>query len=922
MNTQGFLSLHPSYSEYLGGLRWSALEDALERSDGSTFAFSSEAALFIEGFASSGRMIHFGFLLHLLELLRGRAWEGPPETFPLRRTFVRCRGFIGAAGALRNAGAFCAELCRDVPDATGPVHVRQVLELLREPVRQARTYIVSIHDIFYASEMPPLEPAAFEEQFLRKLAAYTPEELHAWLHDGRGPVKEAAQAIAQALPLRTLTGALASLLNRPRLAGARHFLTQLRSALALPPRRRLQPHMPLGGYADVATHGQPHELLPSQFALDEWDFLRRFADHELLFFRREEPHQRAQHELVVLLDQGVRTWGDVRVVLSAAVLALGRQAEQAKMRFLVTATSAEGRLLDPVEADPEELGQMVEASDLSPSPGLALERLLEQPAALARDVVLLTHPRSLREEEVRAAALGARGETRLLALALDGHGQATLSELRRGVPVPLRQFHVDFTPSPVVVPPPEPLDGPGPWYGDVEPIGFPFRFGTDGPRTNWLCFDYGGDWLFTASDGAMHIWKTDGTGSVEVLPRPMVEGRLIATMLRIVGVMGGFVIVAKEGKREAAVHYDLSRRTCTVHFFLNERLSLGDCRYAAEHHSIVVVDPDRPQASLALDLRNSTSWTHAFWTIAKSVPSRRLICMNLSMSDFSPIAEQCPSLVIDPKTGEVRLGNVDPPWVPFTPLADGKPVLQGCAPVLAECRGNILALLAHPLKAAYWPYILRLFQGPHGIPLAEYSMSFGCRMTLSEDGNLLALAARVPCVEVVETARPDRPRLKTFAGRFSSQTQLFLRDRELVLLSGNHNVHHLRWYNGILEARCTRDRRYTGRERLLGEDSQWTPGTAAGLPAMVRYDRRRFLDSATTTVTAVRDRFGQVAILDAKERLVCMFFVFRDRLSGWLPDGTCFGPASAIGNAPTPAILEKFGSALARASDLGAKECK
>src|SRR5205807_523964 len=88
-------------------------------------------------------------------------------------------------------------------------------------------------------------------------------------------------------------------------------------------------------------------------------------------------------------------------------------------------------LIDPVQADDETLGRCLEASDLSPHPGLALERVLEEPAAASRDVVLLTHPRNLLEEDVRAAALRATRQTRLLALALDGHGSATLEILPR-----------------------------------------------------------------------------------------------------------------------------------------------------------------------------------------------------------------------------------------------------------------------------------------------------------------------------------------------------------------------------------------------------------------------------------------------------------------------------------------------------------
>ena len=55
------------------------------------------------------------------------------------------------------------------------------------------------------------------------------------------------------------------------------FLKQFAGALALPPRRLAHQELPIGGYADDATRGQVDQILPSQFALDEWDFFRRFA---------------------------------------------------------------------------------------------------------------------------------------------------------------------------------------------------------------------------------------------------------------------------------------------------------------------------------------------------------------------------------------------------------------------------------------------------------------------------------------------------------------------------------------------------------------------------------------------------------------------------------------------------------------------
>src|SRR5439155_360165 len=155
------------------------------------------------------------------------------------------------------------------------------------------------------------------------------------------------------------------------------------------------------------------------------DFLRRYGDRELLYFRREEPHARTRHELVVLLDQGVRTWGDVRLVLAAAVLALGRQAVRGKLPFRVSVTSAAGELLDP--------------------------------AAVA-------------------------------------------------------------------------VEPSGPWTGDVEPVGFPFRFGINWPDGIRLFdFDYNGQWLLTVgTNGLLHLWPTERQGRMEILPRALVGGRLLS----------------------------------------------------------------------------------------------------------------------------------------------------------------------------------------------------------------------------------------------------------------------------------------------------------------------------------------------------------------------------------------------------------
>src|SRR5207253_5542385 len=137
--------------------------------------------------------------------------------------------------------------------------------------------------------------------------------------------------------------------------------------------------------------------------------------------------------------------------------------------FRLAATSNFGRLLEPLEADAEALGELIEASDLSLHPGAALESVLERPTEALRDVVLLTHPRNLREPDVLAAARRAGPRDRLFALTLDEQGTAVVSEVRHGAAVTVRQFHVDFTPS-IATPPPRPplpAEPLAPWTGDV-----------------------------------------------------------------------------------------------------------------------------------------------------------------------------------------------------------------------------------------------------------------------------------------------------------------------------------------------------------------------------------------------------------------------------------------------------------------------
>lgn len=505
----------------------------------------------------------------------------------------------------------------------------------------------------------------------------------------------------------------------------------------MPSRSLAATALPVGGYSDVTTRGRPEAILPSQFALDSLEFLRRFAEHELLYFHREEPHRATDEELLLLIDQGVRTWGDVRLVLAAAALALGRGAARRKWPLLLASTATDGRAELASNLGPEALGAFLEASDLSPHPGLALERVLEAKAERLRDVVLLTHPRSLAEDDVIAAGRRLGPGVRLFAVAVDAGGAVELSRIVRGAAVPVGRCRVTIPGDP------EPLPGAadrakrGAWTGNVEPVGFPFRLGaTHTVDDDRFAFDYGGDWLLTATGpmGFLHAWEVNGPG-MEMLPRPLIDGRPLAPVEAVIGVAGGFVVVGRRKEEWLAAHYDLNARTCTAY-----RLGPPPRRpegpvpishewvYLRNLHSVVLRVRDDPRHAFAIDLMSvgpsacfrgpgpddrATERARLAAFRARGVPPPRLPIV----SEGFPLPPEGDALRLDGATGTIFARTEAGTWSPFVPLADGRPDLLGGRVLQARGRRLVLAVLA---EDALRRRALRVFLSPSGESVGAY----------------------------------------------------------------------------------------------------------------------------------------------------------------------------------------------------------
>jgi hypothetical protein len=945
-----YLHIPTGYAPFLEGLRWSDCGSAIEHADGETFAFAPQLALFLEGLAAERGPIHFGFVLHLLAL------------FGLGKGTVRAaelaRAFQETGRNLRNAGALAAVLCRRVPPPAHPPDVGQLCRRLNSPALMAE---FSWNQRLRPHEVPdsvaPWSAAPFEALVAQALADLSPADLRHWLRHGRGPLESAGREVARALPAarpRTLAHALAELTRHGRVAGAVPFVAHLTGALALPPRRLAHHELPMGGYADVTTRGHPEQLLPSQFILEDppasgpapgrpgalsLEFIRRYAENELLYFRREEPHAQMREELVLLLDQGVRTWGDVRLVLTAAVLAFGKWAERRRLPLWLAGTSSEGRLLDPLQAEPEALGALIEASDLSANPGVALERVLEERATAAleneaaADIVLLTHPRNLSEADVAAAARRLPPGARLFAVAVDGHGAVLLAELKHGAPVKVNQFRVDLS-RPVETPAPSAIaEAHAAWRGDVEPVPFPFRFGVTAPAPSSLfAFDHAGEWVLQLShNGLLHAWRCDGSAR-EVLPRGHVNDAVMTHVEAVRGVAGGFVVGGLLRGELVAVHYDLARRSCTAHL-LGQKSGPGRWQwfYFPDLHCVTATtgrDPlGRPACLCAVDL--GTGAQHSPRPGAgpgasdRMDEARRRTDRQPASEPWVPIADENrpasgpgPFLRLDRAEGRLTLEGTDPPWVPFVPVGDGRPVLAGARLLFAQCRGNVLVV------DCYYPdrggqRVLRLFRGPDGTSLAELVQPprLPGHIALSPDGRRLAREVGRCEIEVRDLDAGLRLLATTPRGKCHQGLAVELGETWLTLRAGR-SVHLLLWNRGVLECGFSAgDRDWILREQLAGASlpSRGTRATAGGLPAFVHYDRQRFQAAAHDRLIAVVDGYGHVALFERTGELVAMFFAFRSLLAGWLPDGTRFGPAALLGGPPTPDAARRIGAALLNA---------
>ncbi|AGA26453.1 hypothetical protein [Singulisphaera acidiphila] len=921
---EDYLAISESYCRWLGDLRWCPTGEAVEYACdgpeiGLTFAMAAEISLFLEGFHSSARPISFSFILHLLRLLGlGTRIQ---TTTSIQGPATLEQAFREWGLPLRNAGALCARLCCNVPRVPDPPDLSALhLALTRplaEPFGEPRTGV---------AVLPPLDPPRFERLIIQGVSELTSDELRHWLRYGRGAIHESVAERVATLPRpRTLSAVLAALEHRPRLAGTTSLAVHLAGALTLPPRRLTPASLPMGGYSDVATRGQPERIVPTQLALEGDEFVRRFAEHELLFYQREEPRIPVPEEVVVVLDQGVLTWGAVRLVLGAAAMALGRQAERRKIPFSIAATSREGRAVDPRQLDEEELGALLESSDLSPDPGLTLKTILEQRGeSRLRDVVLLTHPRTLREPAVVAAARRVETSTRLFAVTVNGEGCVALSELSRGAAVVRSTLRVPLPRENA----PAPAHGtenaePASWQGDIETPGFPFVLGALGPIPGGLFdFDGSGKWiLFTGQQGLLHACRIDGT-RMEMLPRVLLKGHPLSRVESIVGVAGGFVVVGKCGSDYVIGCYDFSTRCCTAHSLGTAMATKPEWSYLRSHEALVARNSLGPIFALDLSARPeewrfpplnptdpvSNRAKRAFHHARSHLPDH-----SLAVPSLLPLPVQGFALRLHESNGAIDIQNGSGVVKTIIPTLDGRPSLQGNH-ILSTRRGGdvIVAVVADRVQTSLVSLLFfstSSFRVIANVPCSPKAIGFA----ISADGQYFARKSSSRHLEVKDVTGESTPIYVSPKGRSHQRVNVRLGKLALVIYVGEF-IHLIRWDRPVLELTQGRGNVSTFLAQKFDEQSFRTVPAPRGRSPLTT-DSKRFLGSCSFSGLSVHvDFIGQVSVLGKTGELVCMFYMFRNQLAGWMPDGTRIGPAHLTGGPATENGEASFRTALQEAS--------
>jgi len=609
-----------------------------------------------------------------------------------------------------------------------------------------------------------------------------------------------------------------------------------------------------------------------------------------------------------VLDQGVRTWGNVRLALAAAAMvAIGKDTTKAGMLHL-TATS-NTTIIDVAGAKLNDLARLLEASDLTPNPADALRTAISETATGPRDIVLLTHRRSMHESDVLTEIAMRSPTDRVFALGVDDAGRAELVEFRGASIVRLRSFRVQFSArtekqtAPKITP-----VSHGDWTGDIEPVTFPFRPGLIA-KPEMFAFDAEGKWLACVNrNGIVHLSALDGSAP-EVLPRvfryddgTIDLARRLMTIDRILGGPGGFVVCGHTGLPDATLlmaSYDIVRHTVQLHSLPNltggnilwhtfpdlNSVAVSSPYFVAgldlatgDVHVITLgvdsIDSKTPHAVISPASSSKTPQTQRAEQAAQRASRQQADSQHIDVWQTVGKGDYSRWLRLD--KGCIMVGGEMPAWPPFTPKRNGRAFFDDAHIHEARYARDTLALsvqlLGRPERRLY------LFHGPSGRLLSEFRHEQPHSFTLSPAGDWLAYRTDKQSLQLVSTENLSDPR--TFKTEWMPSCPAVHCGTNEVCISAGQLAHAFTFGGG----------KFT--HTVLPRIQAQLPASSE-LPAGVQIGIG-----------------GQVILLDRHQRPAIQILVRGDQAAIALPDGTRWGSVALLGCPPTPRAVELIDRAL------------
>jgi hypothetical protein len=902
----------------IDGLRWSASGETIEVADGNTFLFAVQLQPYYDGFLRVRPLMHFGLILDTLHLLG--VSQSPIVGMPTYQVDRVRRIFRQSGSSFQNAGVFFGSICNQsipVSQVGLPSRPGALLDLISKlpaflKLRARESYRLT-------PDSPPIEPGRFRAFLGEQLIQFSDAQLSHWFRFGSAPVyEETSERIADQLQTSDrmpFTAVLETILKEAnRLSETRLFIPQFESILTLPRRKDFSDEPPQGGYTDTTNRGRPENLLPSQFALPEDEFIRRFAQNELLFFDREQPEQRESEDLILVLDQGVRTWGEIRQALVAAAIVYTRIALKRERPVKLWFTS-HPILIDPHQSTQEELAKLLEQSTLDRHPGDGLHRLIDQLDERPCDVVVLTHPRAMQEPSMRFELNRAPKNARVFALTLNDLGEGAFGEWSHGLSRSPKTFRVTLQ-----LPQSEkPTIPQGAWKGPVEPIPFPFRFGLHGAIQHIALESLGQYVAVWTASGMLFAWNIQ-TGMGGPLPKPCHATKIVHA-IQLVGVRGGFLLLGHDQHQVSLAHYDLNSRVMKLydlefefkkHNVANARVRVSNAEHVAfvelteSYYAVIDLHTGEMIKQLLLSLspnpahrldqlvrehheaESAYDHRHSIPYVLKKIPE----IGNAAVMQGNPMGYW-----FAPKSGALWLAiglRVDSLQDRFlTPQADGAPLLKDRVLDLVLFAGNTVVCFLDHLRAYFLNPVRKTVIGE--IPVGRKIFS------LSEDGKFFASEFDTHQVRVHQIEDNVQLKLTLPVGGAHCNLEFCWFD-ELYIQIGSQ-LHVISWRKGPLQHQIR-----------VGSlpDHHDVDRPSRSVPDYFReLDAKRFTRHLHVGVDLIVDIYGQFIFWDSiHEELLGMLWIWRKQLAVWLPDGTCYGPAELIEGVSDNTVLDRFAARL------------